>query len=68
MMVLMNCQMIVLMESLQWSFCQGPKSQIFTYLSILFSSTEVLPNFLAPCSFIGVMSVTFYHINGVQSL
>ena len=30
---------------------------LFTYLSILFNSTEVLPYFIAPCSFIGVMSM-----------
>ena len=39
---------------------QGRKGQIlafFTYLSMLFSSAEMLPNFLAPCSFIGVMSM-----------
>ena len=39
---------------------QGQKGQIlafFTYLSMLFSSAEVLPNFLAPCGFIGVMSI-----------
>ena len=33
----------------------SPFSPIYIY--ILFSSTEVLPNFLAPCSFIGVMSM-----------
>ena len=39
---------------------QGQKGQIlafFTYLSMLLSNAEVLPNFLAPCSFIGVMSM-----------
>ena len=39
---------------------KGRKGQIgpfFTYLSILFSSTEVLPNCIVPCSFIGVMSI-----------
>ena len=39
---------------------QGRKGQIldlFTHLSMLFSGTEVLPNFLAPCSFIGMMSM-----------
>ena len=38
---------------------QGQKGHwpIFTYLSILFSSTEVLPICIVPCSFIGVMSI-----------
>ena len=30
---------------------------LFTYLSILFNSTEVLPYFIAPCSFIGVVAM-----------
>ena len=39
---------------------QDPKGQIwpiFTYVSMLFNSTEVLPNCIAPCSCIGVMSM-----------
>ena len=39
---------------------QGQEGRIwplFTYLSMLFNSTEVLPNFIAPSSFIGVMSM-----------
>ena len=48
-MVLMNCQKMVLMER--------SDGTLFTYVSILFSSTEVLPNFLAPCSLFGIMSM-----------
>ena len=56
----MNCQKTGLIESPLKVLFQGQKGQIlafFTYVSMLFSSAEVLPNFLAPCSFIGVMSM-----------
>ena len=42
------------------SIFQGQKGRIwtlFTYVSMLFNSTKVLPNVIAPCSFIGVMSM-----------
>ena len=49
MMVLMNCQKMVLMDSLQRLFFKVGKVRLalFTYVSILFSSTKVLPNCLA---------------------
>ena len=40
--------------------CQGQKGLIwplFIYLSTLFNSTEVMPNFIVPCTFIGLMSM-----------
>ena len=56
--------------ALKVNFSRSERSDwsIFTYLSILFSSTEVLANFIVPCSFIGVMSILCLNINGVQSL
>ena len=48
-------------DDFAWNRSKCPFSRsdlaLFTYLSMLFSSTKVLPNCLAPCSFIGVMAI-----------
>ena len=51
-----------------FSRSEGRIWPLLTYLSMLFNSTKVLPSFIAPCSFIGVMSMLSENINDVESL
>ena len=64
----MNWEEKDLIESLQRSL---PRSEnqvwlIFTYLSILISSIEVLPKCIASCSYSEVILVLFSNFNGVD--
>ena len=60
--MLMNCEEKDLIESLYKGHCQGQKGQVWlivTYFSILISSIEVLPKWIASCSFPEVILVLF---------
>ena len=64
----MNCEEKDLIEHSK-GHCQGqigPVWLIFTYLSILISSIEVLPKCIASCSFSEVILVLFSNFNGVD--
>ena len=64
----MNCEETDLIESLKGHY-QGQKGQvwlIFTSLSILISSTEVLFKYIVSCSVSEVILVLFSNCNGVD--
>ena len=66
-MVATNCEEKDFIESK--GHCQGQKGQvwlIFTYVSILISSIEVLPKCIASCSFSEVILVLFSNFNSVD--
>ena len=62
----MNCEETDLIET-HFHGQTGQVWLIFTYLSILISSIEVLPKCIASCSFSEVILVLFSNFNGVDS-
>ena len=63
-----NCEERDLIESLKRLLLRSESQVwlIFTYLSILISSIEVQPKYIASCSFSEVIMALFSNVNGVD--
>ena len=67
-MVTTNCEEKGLIESLERSLPRSERSGLahFTHFSVLISSIEVLPKYIASCSFSEVILVLFSNFIGVD--